>query len=263
MMHSNQLVVAIKVGGKILREVEDTVSLPFGCEYSILVKNLASVRAQFTVSVDGKVATEGTRLILDPYGSLELERFIKDGNNESGNRFKFIERTSQIEAHRGIGVEDGLIRIEAWKEHVRQFVDVPIPRYYDVPTPRWPRPPYPAYPNRPFGSSRMSSVRAGGPSMRGPNASLQAKSVPRRQERTDSGITVPGSHSDQRFRSVSGFALEPQSTVLILRLRGAVGEIAVQSPITVNTKIACQTCGKVSKGSSEFCGRCGTALVAA
>jgi hypothetical protein len=30
----------------------------------------------------------------------------------SGNRFKFIERTAQIEDYRGIKAEDGLLRVE-------------------------------------------------------------------------------------------------------------------------------------------------------
>ena len=80
MMYNDKVVAAIKVNGQVLRESGDTVILPFGCEYSILAKNLNSVRAQISVSVDGQDATEGTRLIIAPNGSVELERFIRAGN---------------------------------------------------------------------------------------------------------------------------------------------------------------------------------------
>ncbi len=39
----------------------------------------------------------------------------------------------------------------------------------------------------------------------------------------DAGITVPGSESHQRFVTVSDFPCEAQSTVIVLKLRGIVG----------------------------------------
>jgi len=112
MVYQNNLVATIKIGGKILREDKETVAVPFGAEYSIYLKNLSTVRALVRVSVDGQDATENVWLIVPAKGSLELERFIKNGDMEKGNKFKFIERTGQIENFRGIGAEDGLINIE-------------------------------------------------------------------------------------------------------------------------------------------------------
>jgi hypothetical protein len=126
MMYSQKLVACVKVDGKILRESGDSVTIPFGSEYSVLIKNLNSVRVQVKVSVDGQDATEGTWLIVQPNASIELERFIRNGNLSRGNRFKFIERTGKIEQHRGIGSDDGLIRIEYKTEKV-------LPRPIHVP----------------------------------------------------------------------------------------------------------------------------------
>lgn len=126
MMYKSNFVCSLKVGGKILRENSGVVTLPFGSEYGVLLKNLGSRRAMVKVSVDGQDATEGTRLILQPNSSLELERFIRDGNLKSGNKFKFIERTQKIEDHRGIKEDDGLVRIEFWAE--KETVDVPVVR---------------------------------------------------------------------------------------------------------------------------------------
>ena len=75
------------------------------------------------------------------------------------------------------------------------------------------------------------------------------------------GITVPGSESRQQFVNVAGFPLETQSTVIVLHLRGQVGAVPVVKPITVKARPQCSSCGKVNKAGTEFCGKCGTALV--
>jgi len=112
MMYNEKLAVAIKSAGKVLREFKDTIYVPFGAEYSIFIKNLDTVRAVAQVSIDGQSVDEsGEGFVIDANSSLDLERFLK-GNMNKGNRFKFIERTGKIEDHRGIEVEDGLIRVE-------------------------------------------------------------------------------------------------------------------------------------------------------
>lgn len=115
MMHKKNLVAAIRVNEKVLRESNDRVELPFGSEYSILLKNLDTVRQQVQIQIDGK-ETSGW-IVLNPGEKQNLERFPRNNLSE-GNRFKFIERTEAIETHRGIGAEDGLIRIEFKREIV-------------------------------------------------------------------------------------------------------------------------------------------------
>lgn len=267
MVYKNKLVAVIKVNGQVLRESSDTVTIPFGAEYSILVKNLNSVRAQIKISVDGKDATEGTWLIIRPNEDIELERYIQAGNFERGNRFKFIEMTKEIEGHRGIGAEDGLVRVEYKME--RAVVDVPITRYYDDwrPTPRpFPRPPLypwnrrpdlrrPMHPTRSRAMSASASARPGARSL-----TRKSSSVPGMDSARDNGITVPGSESNQRFVHGEWFPTEDHSDIIILRLRGTVAGKVVVKPVTVNSKPTCPTCGKVNKGTSQFCATCGTAL---
>lgn len=145
MVYKDGFIACCKVDGKILREDAGVVTLPFGCEYSVLLKNLTSVRAQVKVSVDGTDATEGTWLIVPANGELELERYIRNGNFDRGNRFKFIERTEQIEANKGVGASDGLIRVEYKSEVVQNVVDETVIRrryiddWYPVPRPYYPR----------------------------------------------------------------------------------------------------------------------------
>lgn len=112
MMYSNKLVASLKANGKILREFKDTVYIPFGSEYSFLLKNLHTQRAVVNIFIDGTNVVEGG-LVIASGQEVNLERYIKNGNLSEGNRFKFIERTAAIEdGPRGVKLEDGLIRIE-------------------------------------------------------------------------------------------------------------------------------------------------------
>jgi hypothetical protein len=181
-------------------------------------------------------------VIIGPNATVVLERFIRNGNLSCGNRFKFIERTPGIEAHRGIKADDGLIRAEFWAE--KEVVDQPIIRhhYYD----HWypvPRPYYPLL----GGTAKMA------PDF---DNSLEFKEA----DVNDAGITVPGSESNQQFYHASGFQLESNSSVVVLQLRGVVGGVQVAAPLTVEHKPTCSTCGKVNRATNRFCDQCGTAL---
>ena len=146
-MYQNKFVCAIKVGGRILRETAGTVHIPFGSEYSVYLRNLNAVRAKFKLQIDGKDATSDTWIVIPANTAVELERYITNGDWNSGRRFKFIERTAEIEAHRGIGGEDGLVRVEFQVEQVP--VKIPVPQFEPYPVP-YPVPdPYPWKPSWP------------------------------------------------------------------------------------------------------------------
>lgn len=243
MMYQNKLVACLKVNGRILREDHGVVLVPFGSEYSIQVKNLNSVRAKVKIGVDGEDATGGTWLVIEPNSSTELERFIRNGNWQSGNRFKFIERSGDVEAHRGIKAEDGIVRVEYATE--RRVVDVPIVRHYDVPVPHYynPDPWYPRPPRRPYYGGLGQATR----------------SITASASSGEAGITVAGSESHQAFHGVPDFSTD-QSDVMVLMLRGIVGNQAVEAAVTIQTKRTCSTCGKTHKSDVAFCSGCGTAL---
>ena len=157
MVYSHQFVCAVKVDGSILRESAGAVAIPFGSEYSIYLKNMATVRAMVKVEIDGTDVTEGTWLVINPNSNLDLERFLRNGNLSGGNRFKFIKRTGKIEQHRGVKAEDGLVRIEYKFEklpdpevHTHHYHHNHWPYYY-----YW-YPYYPYYPNYPYNPSYPS-----------------------------------------------------------------------------------------------------------
>ena len=257
MMYESKLVASLKANGKILREHKDTVYIPFGSEYSFLIKNLNTKRALVNIYIDGdNVVPDG--LVVNAGQEINLERWIKNGNLKEGNRFKFIERTSDIEAHRGIKLEDGLVRIEFQFElyDMNQFFvnnqiygkgltrgigDVT----YGVP--------------QGTGSATYSSVSgaswisASGASLNTTNISAQAAN--------DVGITVPGSKSTQSFTTTTMGVMEAEKHNIVLKLLGETpGNRPVLQPVTVKMKPKCVTCGTTNKATAKFCNKCGTAL---
>lgn len=270
MVYQNKFVGAIKVDGKVLREDKGTVTIPFGSEYSVYLKNLNSVRAMVKVSVDGQDATEGTWLVVSPNSNIELERFIRNGNLQAGNRFKFIERTKEIEDHRGVQSDDGLIRIEYKFE--RRVEEVPVKRYkyYNEFIPKWVPPYRPYYNDWQYTDGSNCFTNTIGSFQGGQNVNSLSNCTLTRcsaeSERStptmdaafnDDGITVPGSESRQKFTATSWFDTET-SDVLIIKLKGSKSGSEL---VTVQHKPKCMTCGKYNKATSKFCSQCGAALI--
>ena len=263
-MYNQKLVASIKSKGKVLREFKDTVYIPFASEYSILLKNLNTVRAVVNVFIDGENAVPGG-LVIDPGRTVDLERWIKNGNLSEGNKFKFIERTSAIEnGPRGIKLEDGLIRVEYQFEQPRPIINV-APTWTTTTT---------TWNNsilRGIGGSSISGSAAdwAGPagsvtcsanlnSVSSDNFKITASGASFQNE---TGITVPGSKSEQKFVTAHVGILESTVHSIVLKLVGDLGDNKpVTKPITVKAKPKCVTCGHQNKATAKFCSECGTAL---
>lgn len=259
-MYSNKIAACLKVGGKVLREEGDTVYLPFGSEYTISIKNLNSVRALVSIEIDGQDIADGTQFVIGANSSIDIERFVKNGNFSAGQRFKFIERTRKIEdGPRGIRVEDGLIRLQVEFEKPVPAIDWSKTRFIgqDALARGYPRELWNAtLPPSPEMFNSTSIVDAIGGSIGDVGMTAQAASVPV----SDIGITVGGSVSEQKFEYASNFPTDGIKHVLVLRLLGAIGEKPIQAPVTVKTVLTCPTCGTKNKVGSKFCAECGTGL---
>jgi len=288
-MYKNNFSAVIKSKNKTLREMGDQIAIPFGSEYVVALKNLNSVKAQVKVSIDGQDVTDGW-LVIQPNSEQNLERSIKNHNLNSGNRFKFIERTEKIENHRGIKADDGLVRVEYKFE---KKYEAPVPVITNTWTYPWYYPTYPVYPNPywPYGYTVISNTTpsilqnnqgvviggcynnsvswshsnsgindglvggglVGMSSQMNMCCSVQSDPAP-------AGITVPGSESNQTFVSTYDFACEA-SEVIVLRLVGSFGQVKVTKPITVDFKPICAICGRVNRATNKFCNECGASLI--
>jgi hypothetical protein len=247
-MYNQKLVASVKANGKVLREFKDTVYIPFGSEYSFLLKNLNVTRAVVNVFIDGENVVPGG-LVIDPGRTVDLERWIKNGNLSEGNKFKFIERTSAIEAGpRGIKLEDGLVRVEYQFEIPRPILNIPtwtsstLTRGISGSTGDW--------------ASPMGATYSTNASLNSIDVTASAASF-----QNETGITVPGSKSTQSFQHTTVGSLDPTIHNIVLKLVGDLGDNKpVIAPVTVKAKPKCVTCGKQNKAHAKFCSECGTAL---
>jgi len=278
MVFSNNFVAVVKCNGKILREKKNIVYLNFDSEYSLLLKNLSSQRANVKVSIDGTDVLYGSSLIIDPNSETELKGFL-DGCTVR-HRFKFIQKTKQIQQHRGDKLDDGLIRIEyAFEEkqiirrktilhehhkHEHHHHHHSNTYWYDYNPPTFGGMSWDDSGNV-YGSSRNlvgSSLTCnsgeGSDSVNCFHSNVCEDSLDAPMD--DEGITVQGSKTQQDFQYASIGRLEP-SQVIILRLRGQTsGGEKVSKPVTVKTKFQCPTCGTRSSSQARFCAQCGTNL---
>ena len=272
MMYQSKLVASLKANGKILREFKDTVYIPFGSEYSFLLKNLHTQRAVVNIFIDGDNIVEGG-LVINAGQEVNLERYIKNGNLTEGNRFKFIERTTAIEdGPRGVKLEDGLIRIEF--QYEKPYVP---PQWHNS-----------SWIGSISGSATLASYNVNG-MMRSvdwsKNGEITAQAASASVDKycadngiinkselhdgmatmdcafNDVGITVPGSKSTQKFQSVTMGAMEAEKHSMVIKLLGETPDNKpVLKPVTVERKPECVTCGKKNKAHAKFCVECGTAL---
>ena len=279
MMYNQKLVASLKANGKILREFKDTVYIPFGSEYSFLIKNLNTTRALVNIFIDGEDVIEGG-LVLNAGQEVDLERYVKGGNLSVGNKFKFIERTAAIEdGPRGAKLEDGLVRIEFQFE--KPYVP-PLNRGWIAGSSGINQNGiYPASFNvngalRGVDFSQNGQVMAQAASAAvdkycADNGIVNKSEVhdgmatmdwmDMNQTVNDVGITVPGSKSTQKFQTTFMGAMEAEKHTIVLKLLGETPDNKpVLKPVNVKMKPKCVTCGKQNKANANFCTECGTAL---
>ena len=88
MVYQNNFVVTIKHDGKILREIDNSVKLPFGSEYSIYMKNLDSRDAVVRIWIDGEDVVGDRRIIVRANNTAELKGH-KNNNKVRKGKGKF------------------------------------------------------------------------------------------------------------------------------------------------------------------------------
>ena len=124
--------------------------------------------------------------------------------------------------------------------------------------------PNPVLYNKQVQTSDSSIQCCAAPNQNGLMGSAEAMNTPQIANQVffnDAGITVPGSISDQKFKTVSRFLKEQEVHVMVLKLLGETSEgTPVIQPVTVKAKPTCTSCGRVNKATAKFCSECGTAL---
>jgi len=239
--------LAVKVNGKTLRESwrdgEKTVFLPYGTEYSLLLKNNNNHRALAKITIDGMDAIQNGVVIRES-GSVELERFLLDGDLSRGKRFRFVSLD-----HPDVGDPsspyNGLVEVE-FTEELAFKMDTKV--YVPPQEPAWPKEWQTTYwSNANDFSPRGDAVKA----YHATTGGLSGGSVCS----SDAGATVEGSESNQVF-GTTRWGMSGCSESLRVRLR------AGKSPVLVSdTRYKyCPECGRKSKRGNRYCPHCGHRL---
>ena len=242
MVYKNGLAVAIKRYGKVLREEGENIYLPFGSEYTILLKNKEYRKALVEIEVDGENVLGGSKFILGSNETQEIKGFMRDMTKT--NAFRFIKKTKEISNHRGNKIDDGLVRVSY---------------QFELPTASF-IPPTPIYRSN-FNRGNYYGVNdhyAGEDFVTycsNLNTPLKATS-----RVCDNGITVKGSEINQSYTYGTIGALCSNIDVIIFNLKGLREDAFVTKPLTTKTKVTCNTCGRGNKSFNKFCYNCGSYL---
>lgn len=259
MVYKDNFIAVLKHNGKIMREINGRVKLPFGSEYSILLKNKDSRAAVASIEIDGEDVMAGYRYIVPGNSTRELKGFLKGMNAK--NRFRFIKKTKEISKFRGDRLDDGLVRVEFWYEQKQEQPWV-IYNNWPINLTDWNSGTSDGFGTHQFTYTSNSSgltKQSSGVVTAAYNVSHDVA-----QPLPDEGITVKGSKTNQQFHYGNVGTLESSSSVIVIKLVGKTERagrvVKVRKPITVKTRITCPTCGKKWRPSLNFCGRCSTAL---
>ncbi len=136
MAYVNHFVVSVIVDGKPQREFSDngqrSITLPFGSEYKIRIKNQSYKKALVDISIDGvSIFSAGKKLFLKGQETTEIERFVDDLNG--GCKFKFVSKEqAAAEGHFDPSTpEMGLLKVEFIPEMEWPTLTVREPTFYD------------------------------------------------------------------------------------------------------------------------------------
>jgi len=280
MVYSSKFVAVVVCKGQIVRELredsDDVIRLPFGSDYSIRLKNLHSERAVVNIEIDGQDVLDGSRIVVNPNETADVEGFMEGSTVHK--KFRFIEKTQQISEHRGDFVEDGLIRISYRFEKPKPPLKFNHPYYYDCldkikkDIRRYGRRCDDEYSsnfydnilgqNRPVITSSMGGTSSScdmEPLMRACVDAYSDNDSLSKNAESDNGITVAGADTHQHFNTTYVGALETQTHSIVIRILGQTKEgKKFQRPKITRRKIQCPTCGTRSQSRIKFCSNCGT-----
>ena len=274
MTYKNQYAVAVIQDGKIVPEQDGGVTLPYGSEYKVRLKNKSRQKSVADVYIDGKIACKG--IIVGEDVTVDLERYIRPEDSvNAGPKFK-LARLSHPGVSDANDDQNGLLEVRFYKELPKLPKQEIIIRkeYYPYNVPFVPVHPY--YPwdknivwcstNSSDGSELMgnnlgtvSECSCDTGSRQQANNVVHNKGILRsvdtklsmRKTADGPAATVEGSLSNQKFVSEYVEVDTTSCETLTLKLFGVT---------RVKRLDRCE-CGHRRKNAEQFCPKCGERLV--
>ena len=223
-------VASLIVDNKPVRELNEegkrTARVPFGSEYKVRLKNTLSKRALASVYIDGTNVTSAGKIILQPYQSLDLERFLVDVRG--GNKFKFVE-ASDAEVQDPTSSENGHVQVVFEEEMtlVEQLLSLPSVTtsfYHVTPTIG------PSCSTGPAGPVWTYSTNV----TNGTNHSGVTNTC------ASVGATIEGAASCQEFSSTAAWFSTKSPVTIDIWIRGPKVETAKEWTVKIRTDAPCE-----------------------
>ena len=274
-MYRSQYVLGVKNDrGQMLRESggsrSPVVYLPFNSEYKLFLKNDRSHRCAVKISIDGTDVLGGQMIVIDGRSSIDLERFILDGNREKGKKFKFVP-LSDSDVQYPSEPKNGLIEVEFFEELPNYLWAV----YNNTDTEQFQFPMFtpPKFVPTPTCDPHFTPVQPSWTTCSTSNPSLKVNSVQNYSANeqvnvnfmrsmdmhaapaaSQAGATVEGSSSSQKFGSTS---LGLLGTPVKMSVRISAPVQGQQTTVADTRNKYCPGCGRKMKASFKFCPGCG------
>lgn len=90
-MFKQNTVISIKVGKNFLPDQDSIVKLPFGSEYSILIKNLNNSPIKVRMFIDGNINGPEKGFLIKEKDSFEINSFFN-----TNNALKFVNKSKEL-----------------------------------------------------------------------------------------------------------------------------------------------------------------------
>jgi hypothetical protein len=290
-MYKNNFAASIKVYDSFIKEsVPGEVTIPFGSEYTIYMRNRDSRDVKVNVSIDGVDVLDGSSLIIHGNSFAELRGFMK--KNRIINRFKFIQKSKKnMKKHNRVDeFDDGTIRIEyQFTKKIEEKNILNTITTLGCWRPWWiDSRDYPfiyTSSNTKFGSTYSNSSifyeNVNGKesysttfqNSTGENFSFKSDSPPQSMiafagmdsseaikqlssPKEDEGITVKGSKLNEKLKESWIGELESHKEVIVLILKGVNCSDSEKEEVN----LFCKRCGAEVDPKDNYCGSCGNKL---
>lgn len=277
-MYKSGYVVTILQNNQTIKEQGGKVTLPFGSEYEIRLRNKTRKRAVADAYIDGEIAAKG--IVVNANDSIDLERYVKNTGHAllKGARFKFVPLgDSKVEDKSE--PENGVLEVRWYPEKEPepykppQVIEIhdrcPWHHHDHGQCPPWCRP-------RPFlgpqwrnGDAFVGGFVTGGVNLNNTSAEIKADELTftsnlgagtPQLSSGEAGATIEGSVSNQSFGTTYIDVDRNNPTILTLHLVGVhlpkpKGLQVGDKPRPSKGKLAvyCSTCGRKRRTGERYC----------
>ena len=270
MAYESNFVVSIVHNNKPLREFNEcgtrVCRVPFNSEYKIRLKSKTWKRALAVITIDGTdVLSGGKAVLLSPYQTVDLERFVDD--LDAGRKFKFVsvEKGAMTgEVQDPTSAENGWIQVDVYPEvdapkvYPTSDTGIPICSTKDMGSVCRSRGmstifsvaadnginlsgatmDFMSCSNESFATNTVANTFYTSGAVPTPCSISGGVSEERYRAISDKGATAEGTHSGQQFRlETKSFEVEEKPVSIKILLKGPKSDLQQGVPATVpNTK---------------------------